>query len=93
MGLNVSVVTDFPEIPFNPVKSVKDFQEEIDKLVKNKGMEYIEAVVYFCESTGMEIESAASLIRSSAKMKAVIQNEAENLNYLPKSARLPISDS
>lgn len=93
MGLSVSIVSDFPEIPFNPVKSVKDFQDEIDKLVKNKGMEYIEAVVYFCETTGLEIESAASLIRSSAKMKAVIQNEAENLNYLPKSARLPISDS
>ncbi|NBX73518.1 hypothetical protein EB118_16490 [bacterium] len=93
MGLSVSVVSDFPEIPFNPVKSVKDFQEEIDKLVKNKGMEYIEAVVYFCETTGLEIESAASLIKSSAKMKAVIQNEAEHLNYLPKSARLPISDS
>ena len=93
MGLSVSIVSDFPEIPFNPVKSVKDFQDEIDKLVKNKGMEYIEAVVYFCETTGLEIESAASLIKSSAKMKAVIQNEAENLNYLPKSARLPISDS
>ena len=84
MGLSVSIVSDFPEIPFNPVKSVKDFQDEIDKLVKNKGMEYIEAVVYFCETTGLEIESAASLIRSSAKMKAVIQNEAENLNYLPR---------
>lgn len=93
MGLSVSFVSDFPEIPFNPVKSVKDFQEEIDKLVKIKGMEYIEAVVYFCETTGMEIESAASLIRSSAKMKAVIQHEAENLNFLPKSAKLPISDS
>ncbi|NBW58214.1 hypothetical protein EBR43_10645 [bacterium] len=93
MGLSVSVVSDFPEIPFNPVKSVKDFQEEIDKLVRNRGMKYIEAVIYFCETTGLEIESAASLIKSSAKMKAVIQNEAENLNYLPKSARLPISDS
>lgn len=81
------------QITFNPVKSLKDFQEEIDKLVKSKGMEYIEAVIHFCEQTGLELESAASLIKSSAKMKAVIQNEAENLNYLPKSAKLPISDS
>jgi hypothetical protein len=90
MGL--TIISDFPDIPFNPVKSVKDFQDEIDRLVKLKGMDYIEAVVHFCEETGLEIESAASLIRSSAKMKAHIQNEAENLNYLPKSAKLPLSD-
>lgn len=85
-------MTDFPELPYNPVKTVKDFQEEIDKLVKGKGMEYIDAVLHFCETTGMEIESAAALIKSSAKMKANIQNEAEDLNYLPKSAKLPLSD-
>jgi hypothetical protein len=55
-------------------------------------MEYIDAVLHFCEVTGLEIESAASLIKSSAKMKASIQNEAEELNYLPKSAKLPLSD-
>ena len=94
MGLMTSqTLTDFPEIPYNPVKSVKDFQEEIDKLVKGKGMEYIDAVLHFCEVTGLEIESAASLIKSSAKMKANIQNEAEELNYLPKSAKLPLSDN
>jgi hypothetical protein len=43
--------------------------------------------------TALEIESAASLIKSSAKMKANIQNEAENLNYFPKSAKLPLSDN
>ena len=32
--MTAQTVTDFPEIPHNPVKSVKDFQEEIDKLVK-----------------------------------------------------------
>lgn len=91
--MNVEIMSDFPELPFNPVKSLRDFQDEIDKLVKQRGMEYIEAVIYFCEETGLEIESAASLIKSSAKMKAVIQNEAEHLNYLPKSAKLPLSDN
>ena len=57
--MTTQIVTDFTEIPYNPVKSVKDFQIEIDKLVKEKGMEYIDAVLHFCEVTGLEIESAA----------------------------------
>ena len=91
MGLmTAQTVTDFPEIPYNPVKSVKDFQEEIDKLVKGKGMEYIDAVVYFCEKNGVDIETAASLIKNNSKLKASIQDEAEQLNYLPKTQKLPI---
>lgn len=64
--------------------------QEIDKLVDDQGMEYIEAIVYYCDLNGIEIETAASLIKGSAKMKAKVQIEAENLNYLPKSGKLPI---
>jgi len=53
-------------------------------------MEYIEAVMYYCNENDIEIETAAALIKGSAKMKAKIQFEAENLNYLPKSGKLPI---
>jgi hypothetical protein len=42
------------------------------------------------EKNGIEIETAASLIKSSSKIKAKIQNEAEEMNYLPRSAKLPI---
>lgn len=64
--------------------------QEIDNLVEEGGMEYIEAIVYYCEVNDIEIETAASLIKGSAKMKAKVQIEAENLNYLPKSGKLPI---
>lgn len=53
-------------------------------------MEYIDAVMYFCEKNGVDIETAASLIKSNAKLKASIQVEAENLNYLPKTKQLPL---
>jgi len=75
---------------FNPVKSLKDFQREIEQLAFEKRIDFMEAVLLYCEQTGMEIETAGSLIRSSAKMKARIQDEAEALNYFPKTAKLPI---
>lgn len=80
------------ENPVTPVKSLKDFQREIEHIVKTKRVDYMEAVLLYCSVTGLEIETAGQLIKSSAKMKALIQEEAEQLNYLPKSAKLPLSD-
>lgn len=70
--------------------SIIEFSKEIEDLVKHKKMEYIDAVVYFCEKNGVDIETAASLIKSNSKLKASIQLEAESLNYLPKTKQLPI---
>lgn len=70
--------------------SIVEFTKEIEKLVIEKRMEYIDAVMYFCEKNGVDIETAASLIKSNAKLKASIQVEAENLNYLPKTKQLPL---
>jgi hypothetical protein len=75
---------------FTPGKSLKDFQREIERLAFEKRIDFMDAVILYCEQTGMEIEAAGSLIKSSAKMKARIQDEAEALNYFPKTAKLPI---
>lgn len=88
-------IEEFAVIDENPVpvvKSMKDFQREIELIVKTKRVDYMEAVLLYCNVTGLEIETAGQLIKSSAKMKALIQEEAEQLNYLPKSAKLPLSD-
>lgn len=77
-------------VEFSPVKTLKDFQREIDKLAFEKRIDFMEAVILYCELTGMEIEVAGSLIKSSAKMKARIQDEAEALNFFPKTTKLPI---
>ena len=49
---------------------------------------YFEAVVEYCNRTGMEIEVASSLINS--RLKSKIEMDAQDLNLLPKSAKLPI---
>lgn len=66
------------------------FMKEVEKLVKIYKMDYMDAVVYFCEKNNMEIEAAASFIKNNVNLKSKITVEAENLNYLPKRARLPI---
>lgn len=77
------------KIEVNSIKPIKQFISEIDELVKNTNVDYIDAVIYYCEKNNVEIEVAASLIKSSSTIKARIQNEAEQLNFLPKSAKLP----
>lgn len=90
MESNTSYFTHTDEVTINSVKSPTQFMQEIDKIVSEKKIEYIDAVILYCTQNNIEIETAASLIKGSAKMKAKIQFEAENLNYLPKSGKLPL---
>lgn len=78
------------EDELNTILNLKDFLDKIESIAVEKRVDYIDAVVLYCEKTGLEIETAAKLIRSNAKMKARIKNDAENLNYFPKSAKLPL---
>jgi hypothetical protein len=78
------------KIKINSVKNVQDFIKDIDQIVLEHKLDYIDAVVFYCEKTGVEIETAASLIKSSSKIKAKVQYAAEEKNYLPRTAKLPI---
>ena len=66
------------------------FIEEIEKLCTTKNIEYIDAVVIWCEKNNLEVETAANWIRKDPVMKSKIQTEAENLNVLKRGARLPL---
>lgn len=74
------------------VKSIlnpTDFLEEVEDLA-SEGVEYIDAVVEVATRRGIEIETAAAMVKKSELMKSRIQQEAEDLNILPKTARLPV---
>lgn len=66
------------------------FYKEVETLVRNNSLNYMDAVVFYCEKNDIEIETAASMIRSNQRIKSHIQNEGEELNFLPRSAKLPI---
>lgn len=70
--------------------NVQDFLQKIDSIASEKRIDYMDAVLWYCEQTGLEIETAAELIRKNAKFKARIKTDAENNGYFPKTAKLPI---
>ena len=73
------------------VKMVKNnFVEEVESLCRDKNIEYIDAIVLWCEKNNLEIEAAAYWIKKDPTMRSKIQAEAENLNFLKRGARLPL---
>lgn len=72
------------------VISSDKFYKEIESLVKKHGLNYVDAVIHYCEKNEIEIEAAASMIKSNMRIKSHIQSEGEDLRILPKTAKLPI---
>ena len=66
------------------------FIADILELVEKKRLDYMDAIVHYCEVNKIDIETAAALVKDSQKIKSKIQEEAEALNYLPKGAKLPV---
>ena len=67
------------------------FAEEIEKLVLiNKDMNYIDAIVHFCEQNSLDLESVPKLI--SKPLKEKIKWDAQQLNFMKKTSRakLPV---
>ena len=70
--------------------SSNTFYKELEVLVTQHNLNYVDAVVHFCEKHEIEIETAAAMIRSNQRIKSSIQIEGEELNLLPRTPRLPI---
>jgi len=62
------------------------FAQEIENLVQvNAEMNYIDAIVHFCEQNNIDLESVPKLI--SKPLKEKIKYEAMELNFLKKTSR------
>jgi hypothetical protein len=62
--------------------------QKIEKISKEYGISFIDAIIHLSEETGIEIEAIALEIKKNQKITSQLQIEAEDLNYLPKTARL-----
>lgn len=62
------------------------FAQEIETIVKdNSEMNYIDAIIHFCEKNSMDLESVPKLI--SKPLKEKIKYEAMELNFLKKTSK------
>ena len=66
------------------------FAIEIESIVANEGMNYIDAICYYCEINNLEIESVTKLV--SKPLKEKLKYDAQELNFMKKtsSAKLPL---
>jgi hypothetical protein len=67
-----------------------DFAQQIEEIVKTKKISYLDAVELWCDDNGKDISVGAELVKKSLVIKEKIRVEAEDLNLLPRTARLPI---
>ena len=61
------------------------FSLEIEEIVKNSKLNYIEAVVQFCEDKNIELDSVNKLI--SKPLKEKLKYDAQRLNFMKKTSR------
>ena len=66
------------------------FALEIEGIVAKEGMNYIDAICYYCEINSLEIESVTKLI--SKPLKERLKWDATRLNFMKRTSRakLPI---
>ena len=66
--------------------SSNKFAEEIEKTVlENKGMKYMDAIIFFCEKNNVDVESVPKLV--SKPLKEKLKAEAMELNLLKRTSR------
>ncbi len=66
------------------------FALEIEKIVIEENLNYIDAIVHYCEINNLEVESVTKLI--SKPLKERLKWDATRLNFMKKTsrARLPL---
>lgn len=64
------------------------FIQEIENFAQEKNCDLMEAVIEYCKLNNIEVETAASIIKSFPKIKARLRNEGESLNLLKKIKRI-----
>ena len=68
----------------------QNLDKKIEEMVRETGIEYIDAVISYCEINHLEVEAIAEIIQKLPNLKLKIELEAEELHYLKKTARLPV---
>jgi hypothetical protein len=80
MGLNMTTVE-----PMTP----KRFSKIIEDIVKDKKINYMDAILDYCTQHELEPEDVKKFVSKTLKEKVAIN--AQDLNYLPRTtAELPV---
>ena len=91
LNLNIPSMNDeVKEELSNKFLCPQKFAQDIEQIVKISKVNYIDAIVSYCEQNSIEIDTVSKLVSKSLKEK--LKCDALHLNFLKKTtkARLPI---
>lgn len=71
-------------------ESQKKIVQEIQAIVAESTLTYMEATILYAERNNLEIEFVAEMIIKNDVIRSNIEEEAEELNFIKKKTRLPI---
>jgi hypothetical protein len=61
------------------------FSQDVEKIAHDNSMNYIDAIVHYCEMNEIEIEKVPKLI--SKPLKEKLRYDAQKLNFIRKTSR------
>ena len=65
------------------------FSTEVEGLVKKDSMSYIDAIIHYCDTNDIELETVPKLI--SKPLKEKLKYEAQQLNYMKKTSKAKLT--
>ena len=65
------------------------FSTEVETLVNSDSMSYIDAIIHYCDSNEIELETVSKLI--SKPLKEKLKHEAQQLNYMKKTSKAKLT--
>lgn len=78
------------DLKFTKTANSDKFFGELEQLIQEHNLSYMDAIIHYCERNDVEIEVVASMVKNNPRVKLALQTEGEALNFLPKTAKLPI---
>ena len=61
------------------------FSHDVEKIASYNGMNYIDAILHYCDVNNIEVETVPKLITKPLKEK--LKHDAQELNFIKKTSR------
>ena len=72
------------------VMNVSKFSKTIEEIVVEKRINYMDAIVWYCEQNQIEVESVGRLISKALKEKIQVEASKANLIKVEQTGKLPV---
>lgn len=70
--------------------TISTFETQIESMVLTSGIDYLDAILTYCEKNDLEIEVVGELIASCPSLLSKVECEAEQLHWIKPNDRLPL---